>query len=61
MRRAFPTGKTYTQKLAEGEDARVIAARLTKKLRLALRGKNAPVARFRRPIEYPSNKKLGIV
>ena len=51
------TGKKYIHKLAPGEDARVVASRLTKQLRLALRGKNAPVAGFSGKIPY---KKLGI-
>jgi formylmethanofuran dehydrogenase subunit A len=31
-------GKTYSQKIAEGEDPQTIAARLTRKFRQALRG-----------------------
>ena len=55
------TGKTYTQKLEATDDARVIAGRLTKKLRLALLGKSDAPAGFHSSIIYPSNKKLGIV
>jgi hypothetical protein len=54
-------GKMYTRRLAEGDDAETIAARLTKELRLALQGKSRPVAGFGAPLNYPSNKKLGIV
>ena len=51
------TGKTYTQKLETGDDARLIAGRLTKKLRLALLGKSEAPAGFRSAIKYP---KIGI-
>jgi len=50
-----PSGKTYSQKL-DGESPRIIAARLTKKLRLAFRGK-AGNSDFNRPLIYP---KIGI-
>ena len=52
------TGKKYTHKLKPGEDAKQIASKLTKELRLALRGKNAPVSGFNSPIRYP---KSGII
>jgi len=46
-------GKTYSQKL-DGETPRLIAARLTKKIRLALRGtRPGQVAGFNRQIIYP--------
>jgi hypothetical protein len=45
-------GKKYTHTLKPGEDARVVAGRMTKELRLALRGKNAPVAGFEGKIPY---------
>jgi hypothetical protein len=47
-------GKYYRQTLKPGENPKVIAGRLTRELRLALRGgKNAPVAGFDGPIIYP--------
>jgi len=46
-------GRTYTHKLAPGDDAYVIAARLTKELRSALRGKSAGPSNFGGPINYP--------
>ena len=49
-------GKTYSQKL-DGESPRIIAARLTKKIRTALSTRPAQVAGFNRQIVYP---KLGI-
>jgi len=36
-------GKTYSQRL-DGENPRIIAARMTKKIRLELRGKSGKVA-----------------
>jgi hypothetical protein len=51
------TGKRYTHKLAAGEDARSVAARMTKELRNALR-KGAPANGFTGKISYP---KMGIV
>jgi hypothetical protein len=46
-------GKFYKRKLADGENPKVIAGRLTRELRTALRGKNAPVNDFDGPIRYP--------
>jgi hypothetical protein len=46
-------GKFYKRKLADGENPKVIAGRLTRELRTALRGKNAPVNGFDGPIRYP--------
>jgi hypothetical protein len=51
-------GKTYVRKLGDGDNAHVIAGRLTKEFRLALRGKNKMSAGFGGQIKYP---KLGIV
>jgi len=50
------TGRKLTHKLAPGEDARAVACKLTKELRLALRGNSAPVAGFEGPINYPKLK-----
>jgi hypothetical protein len=47
-------GRTYTRKLAPNDDARVIAGRLTKELRLALRGKSNAPSGFGGPLNYPS-------
>ncbi|HTE77502.1 MAG TPA: hypothetical protein VK653_12315 [Xanthobacteraceae bacterium] len=48
------TGKRYKRELAPNEDARAVACKLTKQLRLALRGGNsAPVGDFNRKIAYP--------
>ena len=52
------SGKSYTHKLAPNEEAHVIAARLTKELRSALRGKSSGPSNFGGPINY-NNK--GIV
>ena len=49
------SGKTYTHKLAPGDDAIVIAGRLTKELRLALRGKSSAPAGFNGPLNYNNN------
>ena len=49
-------GNKYAQKLAEGDNPKQIAARLTKELRKALRGNNGPPRGFRGPIEYPKVK-----
>jgi hypothetical protein len=49
-------GRKFTHKLAVGEDAHAIACKLTKELRLALRGNSAPVAGFEGPINYPKLK-----
>src|SRR5262245_7577149 len=46
-------GKTYTHKLAPGDEPAVIAARLTKQLRLALRGKSGAPGGFSGPLNYP--------
>jgi hypothetical protein len=46
------SGKYYKQKLADGENPKVIAGRLTRELRLALRGKDAPVRGFDGPLQY---------
>ena len=45
-------GRKYTHKLREGENAKVIAGRMTRELRSALRG-NAPTQGFAGPIDYP--------
>jgi hypothetical protein len=52
------TGKTYTHKLAPNDDARVIAGRLTKQLRSALRGDRpkgfgGSGSGFNGPLNYP--------
>jgi hypothetical protein len=47
-------GKYYKQKLADGQNPKVIAGRLTRELRTALRGKNA-VNGFDGPITYPKS------
>ena len=47
------TGKTYTHKLAPGDDVNEIAERLTKELRSALRGKSAGPSNFNGPLNYP--------
>jgi len=48
-------GKRYTYKLAPGESENGVACKLTKQLRLALRGSNpsAPKADFWGKINYP--------
>ena len=48
-------GKFYKQKLADGQNPKVIAGRLTRELRSALRGKNAPTNGFDGPIHYPKS------
>jgi hypothetical protein len=48
-------GKFYKRKLADGQNPKVIAGRLTRELRTALRGKNAPVNGFDGPIRYPKS------
>jgi hypothetical protein len=48
-------GKFYKQKLADGQNPKVITARMTRELRTALRGKNAPVNGFDGPIRYPKS------
>lgn len=49
------TGKKYSHKLAEGDNPKQIAARLTKDLRKALRGPNAPPRGFSGPSNYPKS------
>ena len=51
------TGKVYTAKLGPGDNARETAGQLTKTLRLALLGKDAPPEGFSRPLAYP---KIGV-
>jgi hypothetical protein len=46
-------GKTYTAKLQPNDDANVIAGRLTRKLRDALRGKRDAPSGFSGPLNYP--------
>jgi hypothetical protein len=48
-------GKFYKRKLADGQNPKVIAGRLTRELRSALRGKNAPTNGFDGPIHYPKS------
>jgi len=48
-------GKKYVHKLADGDNPKQIAARLTKDLRKALRGPNAPPRGFSSPINYPKS------
>lgn len=50
------SGRTYTKKLEPLEDAHLIAGRLTKQFRKAIRGDNK--SGFDGPLNYP---KLGIV
>jgi hypothetical protein len=47
------TGRKYSHKLRPEEDSRAVACRLTKELRLALRGNSAPVNGFEGKIQYP--------
>jgi hypothetical protein len=47
------TGKRYTRKLAPNEDERVVASKMTKELREALRSKSEPLAGFSGKINYP--------
>jgi hypothetical protein len=51
------TGKRYTHKIGPGDDPRLIAARLTRELRKAFRGSEAPKAGFEGKIAY---RKLGL-
>ena len=51
-------GRQYTHALGPNEDARTIARRLTKELRGALRGGDAPRAGFDGPIEYFDRGKI---
>src|SRR5262249_15930986 len=46
------TGSKFTHKLAPAEDTRAVACKLTKELRLVLRGNSAPVAGFEGQINY---------
>ena len=46
-------GKIYTAKLQPNDDANVIAGRLTRKLRDALRGKRDAPSGFSGPLSYP--------
>jgi hypothetical protein len=48
-------GKIYSAKLAPNDDPQIIAGRLTKQLRDALRGKGAPPSGFSRPLDYPKS------
>jgi hypothetical protein len=50
------TGKRYTHKLGPADDPRPIACRLTKELRKAFRGSEAPKAGFEGKINYPKLK-----
>lgn len=51
------TGKKFSHKLGPNEDARAVACKLTRELRLALRGTDVPVNGFERgPIAYPKDK-----
>jgi hypothetical protein len=51
------TGKKWRHKLEPNENARSVAARMTKQLRLALLpGGKAPVNGFDRPLQYPKLK-----
>jgi hypothetical protein len=54
-------GYQYSKKLADGEIASVIAGRLTRELRSALRGRDVPVRGFDSKIEYPNRGKIGHV
>jgi hypothetical protein len=50
------TGRKYSRKLAPNEDARAVAARMTKELRKALKG-SAPIHGFEKSkINYPKRK-----
>ena len=46
-------GKLYSKPIANGDTAKVIASRLTKDFRSALRGKDGRVNGFDRPLQYP--------
>jgi hypothetical protein len=51
------TGKKYSRKLAPNEDGRAVACIMTKQLRLALKGNNAPNNGFEKSkINYPKTK-----
>jgi hypothetical protein len=49
------TGKKFSRKLEGNEDARAVACKMTKELRLALRDKR-PVNGFDGPLHYPPLK-----
>jgi hypothetical protein len=49
-------GKLYAKKIANGDTAKVIASRLTKDFRNALRGKDNRVSGFGAPLQYPKPK-----
>jgi hypothetical protein len=51
-------GYRYSKKLAEGDNPKTIAGRLTRELRAALRGKDAPVQSFDSKIEYFNRGKI---
>src|SRR5436305_8058087 len=51
-------GKTYTQKLNEGDNPKQIAGLLTKKFAKARRGNNAPPRGFGCPINYPKTGRI---
>ena len=55
------SGYRYSKKLAEGENAKTIAGRLTRELRLALRGRDAPVQGFDRASAAMADQKLEYV
>jgi hypothetical protein len=46
-------GKVYSHRLVAGDDPHIIAGRLTRQLRDALRGKGAPPTGFSGPLDYP--------
>lgn len=51
------TGKKFSRKVEPGQDARSIAAKMTKELRIALLpGGKAAINGFDRPIAYPKFK-----
>jgi hypothetical protein len=45
-------GYRYSKKLSAGDNPKIIAGRLTRELRSALRGKDAPAQGFDEPIKY---------
>jgi hypothetical protein len=51
-----PDGRYHSQKLADGDNPRVIAARLTKKFRSVLRGDRKSASGFSSPLNYPPIK-----
>jgi hypothetical protein len=50
------TGRRYSRKLYPGEDVRAVACKMTKELRLALRGNSEPINGFEGKIQYPKMK-----